>query len=135
MKERVPTLTRRDIARLLAERHDLRAHEADRMVGDVLAAIRDLLMTANPEIRVEVRDFGVFEVKLTKAKPLARNPKTGASVFVPPRRKTHFRPSKILKHFLREELSGAVQQVIACRCVEAHDDSFTRVSSDRMVHA
>lgn len=116
MKERVPTLTRRDVARLLAARHGLRAHDADRLVGDVLAVIRDLLMTADPEVRLEMRDFGVFEVKLTKAKPLARNPKTGDAVFVPPRRKTHFRPSKVLKGFLREELDGAGRTDEACGC-------------------
>lgn len=119
MKERVPTLTRRDIARLVAGRSGLRAHDADKLVGEVLAAIRDLLMTADPEIRLEMRDFGVFEVKLTRAKPLARNPKTGQAVYVPPRRKTHFRPSKALKCFLREELDPAVHDAMTCSCSQA----------------
>jgi integration host factor subunit beta len=116
MKERVPTLTRRDIARLVADRSSLRAHDADRLVGEVLTAMRDLLMTADPEIRLEMRDFGVLEVKLTRAKPFARNPRTGESVFVPPRRKTHFRPSKALKRFLREELDPATGQAPSCTC-------------------
>ena len=59
---------------------------------------------ANPEIRIEIRDFGVFEVKTTKAKPKARNPKTGEIVYVPPRRKTHFKPGKLLKEELKKPL-------------------------------
>lgn len=104
MEEKVRTLTRRDISRKVSERISLPLQDADRHVEAVLTTIRDLLMTADPEIRIEVRDFGVFEVKLARAKPRARNPKTGEKVYVPPRRKTHFKPSKILKKFLTSPL-------------------------------
>ncbi len=104
MEEKVRTLTRRDISRKVSERIALPLQDADRHVEAVLNTIRDLLMTADPEIRIEVRDFGVFEVKLARAKPRARNPKTGEKVYVPPRRKTHFKPSKILKKFLTSPL-------------------------------
>lgn len=134
MKERVPTLTRRDVARLLAVRSGLRAHDADRLVGDVLDVIRDLLMTADPEIRLEMRDFGVFEVKLTKAKPLARNPKTGDAVFVPPRRKTHFRPSKVLKGFLREELEALEGVDEACCCSTPAQHAAEASATRDLVH-
>ena len=60
--------------------------------------------SACPECRVEIRDFGVFEVKQTKAKPQARNPRTNELVYVPARRKTHFRPGKQLKEALRTSL-------------------------------
>jgi len=109
MKQKVPTLTRKDIARRISEKIDMRHQDADQWVDTVLSTIRELLMTADPELRIEVRDFGVFEVKLTKAKPRARNPKTGDKVYVPPRRKTHFKPSKLLKSFLTEPLSAQAQ--------------------------
>jgi integration host factor subunit beta len=105
MRTKVPTLTRKDIARNVAEELSLKIQDADLLVETVLTSIRDLLMSANPEVRLEVRDFGVFEVKLTKAKPRARNPKTGDKVYVPPRRKTHFKPSKMLKAFLTKPLT------------------------------
>ena len=63
-------------------------------------------MSADPELRIEIRDFGVFEVKLTKSKPKARNPRSGEIVFVPSRRKTHFKPSKLLRSFLTKPLPG-----------------------------
>jgi integration host factor subunit beta len=135
MKQRVPTLTRRDIARLVAERSGLRVHDSDRLVGEVLAAMRDLLMKADPEIRLEMRDFGVFEVKLTRAKPLARNPRTGESVFVPPRRKTHFRPSKTLKRFLREELDPTSGRSQTCACTSsATPPAEAAVAHDLLLH-
>ena len=62
------------------------------------------MMEADPELRIELRDFGVFEVKKTKAKPKARNPKTNETVFIPSRRKTHFKPSKRLKEELQRPL-------------------------------
>ena len=66
--------------------------------------VREIMMSANTECRIEIRDFGVFEVKKTKAKPKARNPKTNEVIYVPAHRKTHFKPSKLLKSFLRQPL-------------------------------
>lgn len=120
MKEKVPTLTRKDIARKVADQLSVKVQDADHVVDTVLTSIRELLMTADPEIRLEVRDFGVFEVKLTKAKPRARNPKTGDKVYVPPRRKTHFKPSKLLKSFLTKPLSPQAEARLLERDLQEH---------------
>jgi nucleoid DNA-binding protein len=47
-----------------------------------------------------------LEVKKTKARPKAkaRNPRTGEIVYVPPRRRTHFKPGKLLKEELKKPL-------------------------------
>ena len=100
-KKRVRTLTRVDIAKKIIEVHRYeKTEDALMWVEAVFSAVRELLKTADPEVRIEIRTFGVFEVKLTKEKPQARNPKTGEVVVVPARRKTHFKPSKFLKEFL-----------------------------------
>jgi integration host factor subunit beta len=67
------------------------------------------MMSAHPELRIEIRDFGVFEVKRTRSKPKARNPKSGEIIYVPPRRKTHFKPSKLLRKFLAQPLEDPEQ--------------------------
>lgn len=123
MKDRVHTLTRKDIARKVADQLSLKIQDADTMVDAVLTSVRELLMTADPEVRLEVRDFGVFEVKLTKAKPRARNPKTGDKVFVPPRRKTHFKPSKLLRSFLTEPLESEDEAQLLERDLEINGSS------------
>ena len=67
------------------------------MVDSLFEAMRDTLIEGN---RIEIRGFGVLEVKDTKPKPAARNPRTGEVVYVPARRKTHFKPGKQLKEAL-----------------------------------
>ena len=101
------TYTKKDIVRKVAVANNDNVHNAAKWVEHVFVAIRDIMMTADPELRIEVRDFGVFEVKPTKSKPKARNPKSGEIIFVPSRRKTHFKPSKLLKKFLSQPLERA----------------------------
>lgn len=49
--------------------------------------------------RVELRGFGIFEAKETKART-GRNPSTGQTIEIPASRKAAFRPSKELKERL-----------------------------------
>lgn len=95
------TYTKRDLVRRISEEHNVPMVSAEPWVDIVIEAIRNTMMDANPECRIEIRDFGVFEVKKTKAKPKARNPKTNEVIYVPEHRKTHFKPSKLLKEFLK----------------------------------
>lgn len=98
------TYTKRDIVRRVAESMDVPLNQAEPWVDSVIGALRGTMMDADPTCRIELRDFGVFEVKETKAKPKARNPKTNEVIYVPAHRKTHFKPSKLLKEFLRQPL-------------------------------
>ena len=113
MSDRSTTLTKKDVARRVAELLDEPIYKSEPWVGAVIAALGELLIEADPEVRIELRDFGVFEVKKTKAKPKARNPKTNETVFIPSRRKTHFKPSKRLKQVLQtplKELNYAIPE-------------------------
>lgn len=104
MPSRTKTLTKKDVSRRVAEKMGEPIYKSEPWVSAVLNAMGDLLMEADPEVRMELRDFGVFEVKKTKAKPKARNPRTNETVFIPSRRKTHFKPSKRLKDVLQTPL-------------------------------
>jgi integration host factor subunit beta len=105
MPDRYKTLTKKDVARKVAELMSEPIYKSEPWVGAVVEALGELLLEADPEVRIELRDFGVFEVKKTKAKPKARNPKTNETVFIPSRRKTHFKPSKRLKEVLQTPLT------------------------------
>lgn len=100
------TYTKKDVAKRVAELRDEKVYVAEQWTDAIFSALRDIMMKANPELRIEIRDFGVFEVKLTKSKPKARNPRTGETIYVPPRRKTHFKPSKKLKTFLQQPVDS-----------------------------
>ncbi|MCX7878529.1 MAG: integration host factor subunit beta [Ignavibacteria bacterium] len=104
-KPRVRTLTKKDIEDKLEMKFEGRKLTVKGAVDALFESIRELLMTADPDLRIEIRDFGVFEVKTTKAKPKARNLKTGEFVYVPPRKKMHFKAGKLLKEFLKKPLS------------------------------
>jgi len=98
------TYTKKDVAKRVAELRDEKVYIAEQWTDAIFAALRETMTQADPELRIEIRDFGVFEVKMTKSKPKARNPRTGETIFVPPRRKTHFKPSKLLKNFLQQPI-------------------------------
>lgn len=104
--ERVSTLTKKDVARRVAELQGEPIYKSEPWVDAVIEALRELMIEADPEVRIELRNFGVFEVKKTKAKPKARNPKTNETVFIPARRKTHFKPSKLMREELQKPLAS-----------------------------
>jgi integration host factor subunit beta len=125
MDERPETLTKKDVSRRVAELMDSPIYKSEPWVKAVITALGDLLLEADPELRIELRDFGVFEVKKTKAKPKARNPQTNQTVFIPSRRKTHFKPSKRLKEVLQtplEELDYKIPEGSADHPAEANSD-------------
>jgi len=116
MSNRSKTLTKKDVARRVSELVNEPIYKCEPWVASVIGAIGDLMMEASPEVRIELRDFGVFEVKKTRAKPKARNPKTNETVFIPSRRKTHFKPSKKIKNVLQmplNEINSHPQNVIS----------------------
>ncbi len=98
------TFIKRDIVELVMDRTGQKQHETAQSVDAIFAVLRDMMASSIPGGRIEVRDFGIFEVKQTKPKPTARNPRTGELVLVPSRRKTHFRPGRLLKESMRQPL-------------------------------
>lgn len=104
--DRVKTLTKKDVARRVSEIQQEPIYRSEPWVHAVIMALGDLMLEADPEVRIELRDFGVFEVKKTRAKPKARNPKTNETVFIPSRRKTHFKPGKRLRETLQQPLAA-----------------------------
>ena len=98
------TITKKDVAKRTAKIVGEKIYLAERIVEGVFISLREFMAEADPEVRIEIRDFGVFEVKTTKPKPKARNPKTGEIIYVPARRKTHFTAGKLLKDVLKTPL-------------------------------
>ncbi len=98
------TVTKKEVAKRVAQKLGQKIYITEEFVNAVFESLREILSEANPEIRIEIRDFGVFEVKETKPKPKARNPRTGEIIYVPARRKTHFKPGKLLKDILKQPI-------------------------------
>ncbi len=86
-------MNRSELVQALASKHDLANGDAAESVRIVLDAIAERLENGD---RVEIRGFGSFHV-IDRAGRIGRNPKTGESVHVPPKKVPHFKPGKELK--------------------------------------
>lgn len=100
------TYTKKDVARRTAESVGEKIYVTEKLVDGFFDTLREMLTEDEDRVRIEIRNFGVFEVKPTKAKPRARNPRTNEEIFVPPRKKTHFKPGKLLREVLKQPLDS-----------------------------
>ena len=95
--------TREDIIHRTGDKLNLTHDEMKIILDTTLDTMAEMLTEEQSRIRIELRNFGIFEVKPTRAKPRARNPRTNVEVYVPPRRKIHFKPGKIIRQELQQE--------------------------------
>ena len=95
-------MTKKDIVRSISEDLDITQLKAKEIIQKLFDSILDTLVE---EGRVELRNFGVFEVK-RRAPRKARNPRTGEKVFVPEKSVVTFKPGRIVQKRL-EELGSA----------------------------
>ena len=100
----IKTYTKKDIATEFAKRQNNSVRSSLNMIDDFFDILRDFLTEDSPYTRIEIRKFGVFESKPTKAKPRARNPRTNEEIYVPAHKKTRFKPGKVLKAHLRKPI-------------------------------
>ena len=97
-------MTKREIVQTIAEDLGLTQVEAKQIVQKTFDSIMNILVA---EGRVELRNFGVFEVRWRKPHN-ARNPRTGAKVMVPERCTIVFKPGRVMEHRVKAENRTAV---------------------------
>jgi integration host factor subunit beta len=90
-------VTKKEIVKQIAERVELTQLKTKEIVQLTFQAIVDTLIE---DKRIELRNFGVFEVKQRKARK-ARNPRTGDRVDVPPKNVVTFKPGKEMEERVR----------------------------------
>src|SRR5271155_5731611 len=83
-------MTKKDMAKAIADEMGLTQIQALEMVQRVFDGITETLVQ---EGRIELRNFGVFEVKKRKPRK-ARNPRTGEKVKVPAKLVVTFKPGR-----------------------------------------
>ena len=88
------TITKKELTRQVAAQLECTQAQAQEMADALFTGLREQLMAGN---RIEIRGFGVLNVKHMKPRLSARNPRTGEPVTVPARRKVLFKPGKQLK--------------------------------------
>jgi len=90
-------VTKKEIVKQISERASLTQLKTKEIVQWTFDAIIDTLIE---EGRIELRNFGIFEVKRRKARK-ARNPRTGAKVEVEPKNVVTFQPGKEMEERVR----------------------------------
>jgi nucleoid DNA-binding protein len=91
-------VTKKEIVKQIADRIGLTQLKTKEIVQQTFDAIVDTLIEAG---RIELRNFGVFEVKMRKARK-ARNPRTGERVDVEPKMVVTFKPGKEMEEKVRK---------------------------------
>ena len=99
------TYTKQDIIAKVSKKLGIPIDEVKIIFESTLESISEIICEENYLSRIEIRNFGVFEVKDTKAKPKARNPKTNEEIYVPPRRKVQYKPGKNIRLILNKDRS------------------------------
>ena len=84
--------TKKDIVKMIADDLNLTQVAVKHAVQMTFDSIIETLAADG---RIELRNFGVFEVKRRQGRK-ARNPRTGQEVFVPARNVVTFKPGKIM---------------------------------------
>jgi len=111
-------VTKKEIVRQIAERIEETQLKTKEIVQLTFDAIVDTLIT---DRRIELRNFGVFEVKLRKARK-ARNPRTDAPVDVPPKYVVTFKPGKEMEERVRK-LTPTPEDLAALEAETAREEA------------
>jgi len=91
-------VTKKEIVKAISEELGLTQLKTKEIVQKTFDAIVETLVT---DRRIELRNFGVFEVKKRAARK-ARNPRTGGQVEVPAKFVVTFKPGKEMEERVRE---------------------------------
>jgi DNA-binding protein HU-beta len=92
----IRAMIKADIVNKVAEVSEISRVKAAQAVDTVIEGLRNALARGQ---RIELRGFGVFQVKQRK-KGIGRNPKTGVEVKIPPGNTIRFKPGKELRNLL-----------------------------------
>lgn len=100
-------MTKKDIVRTISDEVGLTQQQTKKIVQRTFDSIIETLVK---EGRIELRNFGVFEVK-PRAARRARNPRTGDEVIVPEKHVVTFKPGKHMEARVQEaDLSGQLAE-------------------------
>lgn len=108
-------MTKKEIVRTISEEIGLTQLKTKEIVQKTFDAIVETLVEDG---RIELRNFGVFEVK-RRAPRKARNPRTGDKVFVPEKFVVTFKPGKEMEQRVRELEQRAAAEAQAAAAAAA----------------
>ena len=118
-------MTKKEIVKTISEEIGLTQLKTKEIVQKTFDAIVETLVEDG---RIELRNFGVFEVKQRAARK-ARNPRTGQRVDVPEKFVVTFKPGKEMEEKVRQLEQEAAERAAAAAAAQANAQP-TQPSSD-----
>lgn len=110
-------MTKKEIVKQISEKLGLTQLKTKEIVQKTFDAIVETLLE---ERRIELRNFGVFEVKRRKPRK-ARNPRTGERVDVEAKNVVTFKPGKEMEERVRQLDVGLPEPALAGAAVGGDD--------------
>ena len=95
------TYTKKDLINKVGYKLNMNYEESKIITDCVLDSFQEFFTNTSGKDRVEIRNFGIFNVLLMKERTNARNPKTKESVIIPERKKIVFKAGKKIKEILK----------------------------------
>lgn len=90
-------MTKKDIVLKIADETGIKQVDVKKIVQKTLDLIIEALSRGE---KIELRNFGVFKVKSRKGRT-GRNPRTGVTVPVPPKKVATFKPGMVMKQQIK----------------------------------
>jgi len=126
----VVTVTKKEIVKQISDKIGLTQLKTKEIVQQTFDAIVDTLLEIG---RIELRNFGVFEVKQRKARK-ARNPRTGERVDVPPKYVVTFKPGKEMEERVKK-LSNLPVDLDGEGVILGNGDEDSKPTSSQNTHS
>lgn len=101
-------MTKRELVIEVARQLGFTQNDVARVVQTAFDVITDSLAQGK---RLEIRNFGVFEVKTRDAR-IGRNPRTGEEVPIPEKRVATFKPGKLIKERVENSRPEPLEPVV-----------------------
>lgn len=117
-------MTKKEIVKTISDEIGLTQLKTKEIVQKTFDAIVETLVE---DRRIELRNFGVFEVKKRAARK-ARNPRTGDKVSVPEKFVVTFKPGKEMEARVRELERRVAEEAAAAEAAKLNGQAGSQVS-------
>ena len=92
--------SKKDIVKRASYKLNMSVNESKIICDCFFEILKEMFLDRNERVHIEVRNFGVFDIKKYNKRTNALNPKTREKVIIPARKKISFNPSKKIKEIL-----------------------------------
>ena len=101
---KIKTYKRQSMINKISYKLNMNKNESKIILDSVLESFTELFLVDKSNSRIELRNFGVFDIRITKERTNARNPKTKEKVTIPRRKKVVFKAGKKIRNQLNYKL-------------------------------